>query len=181
MQKIDENPLEPLTSKQNSDSVRSVPENRKNLLNEERTEFFKATIDLRDRSWLHFIDHGAVRAHESRPLRQIDFQNREGQPFVTHCKGSAKAQVDIVEEERALGVYILHSRGRAPGSLFLLDNGRALCRWQIWSLMRRYCVTAGIDPAKAHPHALKHSCATHLAELGEDLLAIQDHWGDGNI
>jgi site-specific recombinase XerD len=108
-----------------------------------------------------------------------DFQNRQRKPFVTHCKGSAKEQFDIAEEGRALRVYILHSRGTAPGSLFLSDNGRAAGRWQIWSLMRRHYVTAGIDPTKAHP--LKHSCDTHLAELGEDLLDIQDYWGHGNI
>lgn len=47
--------------------------------------------------------------------------------------------------------------------------------------MRRYCALAGIDSDKAHPHALKHSCGTHLAELGEELMDIQDHLGHRNI
>ena len=47
--------------------------------------------------------------------------------------------------------------------------------------MRRYCLLAGIGVDKAHPHALKHSCGTHLAERGEELMEIQDHLGHRNI
>jgi site-specific recombinase XerD len=152
------------------------------LTAEEITVFFKAITDLRDRALFRVIYHRGLRAHEPGRLRLTDFQNREGKLHVTRGKGSAGGQFRLVDEElRALRAYIRYKRGTAPGPLFLSRNGRALGRWQIWSLMRRYCATAGIDPAKAHPHALKHSCGTHLAELGEDLLDIQDHLGHRNI
>jgi hypothetical protein len=32
--------------------------------------------------------------------------------------------------------------------------------------MKEYCAKAGIRREKAHMHALKHSCGTHLAERG---------------
>ena len=47
--------------------------------------------------------------------------------------------------------------------------------------MKKYCAAAGIGPEKAHMHALKHSCGTHLVDLGEDVLMIQDHLGHRNI
>jgi site-specific recombinase XerD len=48
-------------------------------------------------------------------------------------------------------------------------------------MMSNYCKLAGIAKEKAHPHALKHSCGTHLSELGEDVQIIQDHLGHRSI
>ena len=47
--------------------------------------------------------------------------------------------------------------------------------------MAHYCALAGIPPEKAHPHALKHSCGTHLSDLNETVQVIQDHLGHRNI
>jgi hypothetical protein len=73
-------------------------------------------------------------------------------------KGSAGGKLAKVEEKQALRVYILHSRSTASLSFILARNGRALFLANLVS-DAGYCVTAGIDPAKAHP----------------------DHWGHGNI
>ena len=44
--------------------------------------------------------------------------------------------------------------------------------------MKRYCILAGIPLDKAHPHALKHSCVTHVSKLlNGNLIEIQDHVG----
>jgi site-specific recombinase XerD len=47
--------------------------------------------------------------------------------------------------------------------------------------MRQYCAAAGIPLEKAHMHALKHSCGTHLSAMEPDIVAIQDHLGHANI
>ena len=43
--------------------------------------------------------------------------------------------------------------------------------------MKSYCRAAGIREDKAHMHALKHSCGTHLRERGNSADAIQDWLG----
>jgi integrase/recombinase XerD len=43
--------------------------------------------------------------------------------------------------------------------------------------MKLYCRRAGIPREKAHMHALKHSCGTHLAERGASAAEIQDWLG----
>jgi site-specific recombinase XerD len=47
--------------------------------------------------------------------------------------------------------------------------------------MKRYCAAAGIEPEKAHVHALKHSCGTHLLAIEGDITLVQDHLGHRNI
>jgi site-specific recombinase XerD len=183
-----ENEEEPKPSQRNGHSVRSTgkPKRRvetpKYLTSDEIEAFFKAISSLRDRAMFRVIYHRGLRAHEPGRLRLSDFQNREGKLNVVRGKGSAGGQFRLTDAEiKALRGYIRYERGSAPGPLFLSRNGRALGRWQVWSLMRRYAQAAGIDAAKSHPHALKHSCGTHMAERGEDLLDIQDHLGHRNI
>jgi site-specific recombinase XerD len=184
--KSDENAL---PAKHNDYSVSPTKRKRrtesatpKYLTTEEIARFFRSIVDLRDRALFRIIYHRGLRAHEPGRLRLSDFHAREGKLQVMRGKGSAGGEYRLCDEElRALRAYVKHRRGTAPGPLFLSRQGRGVSRIQIWRLMRRYCTIAGIDAEKAHPHALKHSCGTHLAERGEDLLEIQDHLGHRNI
>jgi integrase/recombinase XerD len=186
---IGENPRDSVAPKQNSSYVgqrigkkKRTQTAPKYLTTDEITAFFKVINRLRDRALFRVIYHRGLRAHEPGRLRLCDFQNREGKLHVVRGKGSTGGEFRLVEEEvKALRAYIRYERGNAAGPLFPARNGRALGRWQVWSLMKRYAQAAGIDPEKGHPHALKHSCGTHLAEMGEDLLDIQDHLGHRNI
>jgi site-specific recombinase XerD len=154
----------------------------KYLTTEEISAFFKVITDLRDRALFRIIYHRGLRAHEPGRLRLSDFQAKDGKLSVTRGKGSTGGAYRLCEEElRSLRAYVRYNRGTAAGPLFLSRNGRAISRVQVWRLMQRYCKAAGIEPEKAHPHALKHSCGTHLAERGEDLLEIQDHMGHRNV
>jgi integrase/recombinase XerC len=65
-------------------------------------------------------------------------------------------------------------------ALFLGRRGRRLSvRW-VQKLVRRYGIL-GPGRADLHPHALRHSCATHLLEGGADLRVIQEMLGHANI
>ena len=70
---------------------------------------------------------------------------------------------------------------RLQRALFLSKNGNALTRQWVWEMVR--AVSAGLlaGGAKASPHRLRHSCATHMVEHGADLRSVQTLLGHADI
>lgn len=60
---------------------------------------------------------------------------------------------------------------RDASALFLSWLGRRLCTRSVGIIVDRYALLAGIP--KTHPHALRHSFATHLLGSGADIRSIQ--------
>lgn len=69
---------------------------------------------------------------------------------------------------------------RDPRALFLSRHGRRLTVRQIENVVR----DAGLEGSgrtDVHPHALRHSAATHLLDAGADLRSIQEFLGHASL
>ena len=77
------------------------------------------------------------------------------------------------------GRPFLDSRHRPE--LFLNARGGGLTRAGAFLILRRLAAKAGLDPARIHPHLLRHSFATHLLEGGADLRSVQEMLGHADV
>jgi integrase/recombinase XerD len=140
---------------------------------------------LRDRALVELLYGAGLRVSEAVGLERgaVDL---EGRLVRATGKGDKERIVPIGREAiDALRRYI--SRGRPfldrrhRPELFLNAHGGALTRAGAFLILRRLAEKASLDPARVHPHLLRHSFATHLLEGGADLRSVQEMLGHADL
>lgn len=71
------------------------------------------------------------------------------------------------------------ARHRDADAVFLGARGRRVGRSDVWREVRRVADLAGLasEGVRVFPHALRHSCGTHLVQAGVDIRYVQAHLG----
>lgn len=141
-------------------------------------------LGVRDRAILEAMYATGARVSETADLR-MDGLNLESGYVRCFGKGSKERVVPIGARAcECLERYIREERPRLAKSaspiLFLSKSGRRLGRENIWALVRKYALAAGIAKHLS-PHTLRHSFATHLLNGGADLRSVQEMLGHANI
>jgi integrase/recombinase XerD len=142
------------------------------LTEKEIDDLFRVIKSPRDRALFRVAYHRGLRASEVGILKLSDYRPApvQGRLYVHRLKGSISREYLITEIETAALKTWLRIRGPIPGPLFVSRNHRAISSRRLDHLMKRYCARAGIAAEKAHMHAPKHSCGTHLVDRkGPDL------------
>jgi len=141
---------------------------------------------LRDKALLETLYATGSRASEVVGLKMEDvfldsrFCKCLGKGSKQRVVPLGKAAVD------ALRAYLTQQRPRlvrtAPETpwVFVSRGGKALTREMLWVLVKKYVKRAGLN-ARASPHTLRHSFATHLLAGGADLRTVQELLGHANI
>ncbi len=86
---------------------------------------------------------------------------------------------------QALSRYLEHHRGKllrgnVSDLVFVTRLGAPLRREDLWRIVRRHAVAAGIR-GKVSPHTLRHSFATHLLAGGADIRHVQEMLGHASV
>ena len=147
-------------------------------------------LDLRDRALFELAYACGLRAEElvNLDVESVDF---DSETVRVEGKGGKTRLVPVGEHARhALEKYLAQSRPALGGehatdpALFLSKSGRRLStsdvRRRLTGWARR-AMARSPALARAHPHALRHSFATHLLDGGADLRAIQELLGHATI
>jgi len=150
---------------------------------------------LRDRAMLETLYGAGLRVSElcGLDLQNIDFRAgpggaQEGSARVLG-KGDKERLVPLGSKAAAALQAYLERRGELrhpktgaidPRAVFVSRRGARLgARW-VQKLVQRYGAL-GAGRADLHPHALRHTCATHLLDGGADLRAIQKMLGHASL
>ncbi len=142
-------------------------------------------LAMRDRALLELAYASGLRVSElvgvQRP--QLDLN---GRTVTVTGKGNKERSVPFGgAAAAALADYLEHARPQLAASargeaVFLNARGGALTRMGFWKILRGHARAAGID-ARVHPHALRHSFATHLLQGGADLRVVQELLGHASV
>jgi integrase/recombinase XerC len=138
---------------------------------------------MRNRALVELLYSTGLRASELVALDWRDVDPEVGMLRVEHGKGGKQRVVPIGPEAiEALQVYRSRWSGPKPTDDAVFRNlaGRRLSVRSVTRVLEQ-CLRAAAVQAKASPHALRHSFATHLLENGADLRAIQEMLGHASI
>ena len=145
-------------------------------------------LQLRDRAMFELAYASGLRAEElvSLDVESLDF---DGESVRVEGKGGKTRLVPAGEHAlAALERYLLKGRPTLTvddsRALFLSKSGRRLGTSDVRRRLKSWSrIAASREPAlaDAHPHALRHSFATHLLQGGADLRAIQELLGHASI
>ena len=138
-------------------------------------------ITLRDDAVLEVLYGSGLRVSELCGLSTGDLDLPAGWALVWG-KGSKQRRVPISENAaNALQRWLRHGRPlmRSPATpesaLFLNNRGVRLGTRDVRRILDRR------SPAPTHPHALRHSFATHLLDGGADLRVVQELLGHASV
>lgn len=143
-------------------------------------------LGLRDRAIIELFYSSGLRLTELVTLT-LDAVNVDERLVRVTGKGGKTRVVPLGRRAReALIQYVEEERPRLQKSrprdeVFLSIRGARLTRQRVWQLLKERALQAGLDPARIHPHLLRHSFATHLLSGGADLRVIQEMLGHADI
>ena len=145
------------------------------------------TFLVRDRAILELLYSTGIRVAElvSRNVADLDF---EDEVLRVRGKGNKERLVPVgLPAKEAVAAWLpqrqeliaaRENRGRdlEKNALFLNGRGGRLTTRSVERMVRMYGEKAGITQIVT-PHALRHSFATHLLEMGADLRSVQELLG----
>lgn len=145
-----------------------------------------SALRVRDAAILEMLYGAGLRVSELAGLRlgTIDRAARsvrvlgKGQKERIAPYGAACAQaLDAWIEARTT---LISAKTRPLDALWLGARGTAIGTRAVHSIVQRYGAL-GAGRGDLHPHALRHTCATHLLDAGADLRSIQELLGHASL
>jgi len=145
----------------------------------------KSPLYLRDRAILELLYATGIRATEAACITVKDINFQIG---YLRCVGKGNKERIVPVHGLALNVikqYITELRNTLTihkdcPQLFVSRTGRPLSRIEIWRIVRRSAMRAGLT-GKITPHTLRHCFGTHLLQGGADLRTVQEMLGHADV
>jgi integrase/recombinase XerD len=140
---------------------------------------------FRDKAMLELLYATGIRASEIAGLKISDLSLNIG---YLRCLGKGSRERVVPMGKVAIAAIEEYLRNLRPrlvkpfsGDFLLLSRtGRPMSRIEIWRLVKKYAIRAGM-PRNLTAHTLRHCFATHLLAGGADLRSVQEMLGHVDI
>ena len=140
---------------------------------------------LRDKALLQVLYATGARASEVIGLKSKDANLNIG---YVRCFGKGRKERIVPLGKMAAETITAYLRELRPqlekshsgDMLFLSRTGRGLDRIELWRIVKKYALRAGM-PKNLTVHTLRHCFATHLLSGGADLRTLQEMLGHADI
>jgi len=142
-------------------------------------------LRVRDAAILELLYAGGLRVAELAGLSIADIEHDAHRVRVTGKGGKERIVPYGQPAADALRAYLVirgrlrPKKGPLPDALWLSFRGTPLTTRAVQQIVRRYGTQSG--RGDLHPHALRHTCATHLLDAGADLRSIQEMLGHSSL
>lgn len=145
-------------------------------------------LGSRDRAILELLYGGGLRCSE---LCDLDLSHLDRHSGLLRVRGKGRKERMVPVGRKALEaidhwlgqrprLFATARKGQDPHALFVnYRGGRLSTRW-VARAIDRYAKVCALQ-RKVHPHALRHSFATHLLDNGADLRGIQELLGHASV
>lgn len=132
---------------------------------------------LRNRALIELIYGAGLRVSEAMDVNVSDLDLTA---CLVHVRGKGnKERIVPFGPPCAEALATLLETVSDSGPVFRNQRGTRLSTRSAWRIIRDAGVKNGLDGV--HPHALRHSCATHLLGSGADLRSIQEQLGHSSL
>lgn len=139
--------------------------------------------DPRTKAIVNLLYDTGMRVSEMVKLNIRDLQWDPANGVGTICvkgKGEKERYVNFGQQTLdSFSLYYVWRDKKANGSsaLFINDRGGRLSRQSVWTFLKTYG-----NGTKLHPHVLRHSCLTHMADSPDaDVRDVQEYAGHSNL
>jgi integrase/recombinase XerC len=139
-------------------------------------------LKLRDRAMLETLYSCGIRVSE---LAGLDVNDVDPQKGTIRVRGKGNRERIVPIGSRALGAISDYRQqvdglGTAKGALFLNHRGGRLTTRSVARILDSAARACGLS-IPVHPHAIRHSFATHLLDAGADLRGVQEMLGHKSL
>jgi integrase/recombinase XerC len=142
-----------------------------------------SVLEVRDVAMFELFYSSGLRLSELVDLNLADLDLNDKSLRVQSGKGG-KARILPIGSKAILAIqnWLKHrvARNETEFAVFLSKNGNRLCQRSVQYRLDKWCLKKGIAQ-HVHPHALRHSFASHLLQSSQDLRAVQELLGHSNI
>ena len=142
-----------------------------------------SVLEVRDVAMFELFYSSGLRLSELVDLNLPDLDLNDKSLRVQSGKGG-KARILPIGSKAILAIrnWLQHrvARNETELAVFLSKNGNRLCQRSVQYRLEQWCLKKGIAQ-HVHPHALRHSFASHLLQSSQDLRAVQELLGHSSI